>query len=507
VAVRFVRVALVFPFDFHEEKTSRAHLAEPARTLRSLSARTIELPFMAGAPPNLVSLPSPSEWARSSTEEALERCDALGACSETKGAILRRALTPAMRDAHALLRGWAERAGLTVHVDALGNLRARREGPPGSRTLVLGSHVDTVRDAGRYDGPLGVVLAIAVAEALREIALPFALEVIAISDEEGVRFGRPFLGARALAGTLDVDDLALRDADGVTLAEAIAHFESLGTSANGFGDVEGLDACAIRPEDLLAYVEVHIEQGPVLESLELPVGVVTGIAGHVWRTVTFEGRAGHAGTTPMTLRRDALAAASELTLAVERLASETPGLVPTVGQVVARPGGNNVIAGRAELELDVRSVDARVLADALATLDAQIAELAARRGVKVSARDRFASPPVVCAPALQALLSESVRRVGLPVHALPSGAGHDGRILATLGPIAMLFVRSPEGLSHHPDERVHAIDVALALDVTLDFVRALAARVSGTDSDSVTTVSDSGSDSVASSVSAESRTA
>jgi allantoate deiminase len=507
VAVRFVRVALVFPFDFHEEKTSRAHLAEPARTLRSLSARTIELPFMAGAPPNLVSLPSPSEWARSSTEEALERCDALGACSETKGAILRRALTPAMRDAHALLRGWAERAGLTVHVDALGNLRARREGPPGSRTLVLGSHVDTVRDAGRYDGPLGVVLAIAVAEALREIALPFALEVIAISDEEGVRFGRPFLGARALAGTLDVDDLALRDADGVTLAEAIAHFESLGTSANGFGDVEGLDACAIRPEDLLAYVEVHIEQGPVLESLELPVGVVTGIAGHVWRTVTFEGRAGHAGTTPMTLRRDALAAASELTLAVERLASETPGLVSTVGQVVARPGGNNVIAGRAELELDVRSVDARVLADALATLDAQIAELAARRGVKVSARDRFASPPVVCAPALQALLSESVRRVGLPVHALPSGAGHDGRILATLGPIAMLFVRSPEGLSHHPDERVHAIDVALALDVTLDFVRALAARVSGTDSDSVTTVSDSGSDSVASSVSAESRTA
>jgi allantoate deiminase len=507
VAVRFVRVALVFPFDFHEEKTSRAHLAEPARTLRSLSARTIELPFMAGAPPNLVSLPSPSEWARSSTEEALERCDALGACSETKGAILRRALTPAMRDAHALLRGWAERAGLTVHVDALGNLRARREGPPGSRTLVLGSHVDTVRDAGRYDGPLGVVLAIAVAEALREIAQPFALEVIAISDEEGVRFGRPFLGARALAGTLDVDDLALRDADGVTLAEAIAHFESLGTSANGFGDVEGLDACAIRPEDLLAYVEVHIEQGPVLESLELPVGVVTGIAGHVWRTVTFEGRAGHAGTTPMTLRRDALAAASELTLAVERLASETPGLVPTVGQVVARPGGNNVIAGRAELELDVRSVDARVLADALATLDAQIAELAARRGVKVSARDRFASPPVVCAPALQALLSESVRRVGLPVHALPSGAGHDGRILATLGPIAMLFVRSPEGLSHHPDERVHAIDVALALDVTLDFVRALAARVSGTDSDSVTTVSDSGSDSVASSVSAESRTA
>jgi allantoate deiminase len=463
---------------------------------------------MAGAPPNLVSLPSPSEWARSSTEEALDRCDALGACSETKGAILRRALTPAMRDAHALLRAWAERAGLVVHVDALGNLRARREGPPGSRTLVLGSHVDTVRDAGRYDGPLGVVLGLAVAEALRDVALPFALEVIAISDEEGVRFGRPFLGARALAGTLDVEDLALRDADGVSLAEAIARFEALdASSTNGFGGVDGIDACAIRPEDLLAYVEVHIEQGPVLESLELPVGVVTGIAGHVWRTVTFEGRAGHAGTTPMTLRRDALAAASELTLAVERLAQQTPGLVATVGQVVARPGGNNVIAGRAELELDVRSIDARVLADALATLDAQIAELAARRGAKVSTRDRFASPPVVCAPALQTLLSESIRRVGLDVHALPSGAGHDGRILATLGPIAMLFVRSPEGLSHHPDERVHAIDVALALDVTLDFVRALAARVSGTDSDSVTTVSDSGSDSVASSVSAESRTA
>jgi allantoate deiminase len=484
---------------------------------------------MAGALPNLASLPLPSEWARSSTEEALERCDALGACSETHGAILRRALTPAMRDAHRLLRAWAERAGLVVHVDALGNLRARREGPPGSRTLVLGSHVDTVRDAGRYDGPLGVVLGLAVAEALRDVALPFSLEVIAISDEEGVRFGRPFLGARALAGTLDVDDLALRDADGVSLAEAIARFEALDdeTSSQGFGAragvVDGLDACAIRPEDLLAYVEVHIEQGPVLESLELPVGVVTGIAGHVWRTVTFEGRAGHAGTTPMTLRRDALAAAAELTLVVERLANETSGLVATVGQVVARPGGNNVIAGRAELELDVRSIDARVLADALATLDVQIAELAARRGVKVSTRDRFASPPVVCAPALQALLSESVQRVGLDVHALPSGAGHDGRILATLGPIAMLFVRSPEGLSHHPDERVHAIDVALALDVTLDFVRALAARVSRTgsvtdaaavtasgsvtasiavtDSDSVT-----GSVAVSGSVSIESRT-
>jgi len=307
-----------------------------------------------------------------------------------------------------------------------------------------------------------------------------------------------FLGSGALTGQFDGAWLDQRDADGISMRDAMVQAGLC---------VEDIPALRRDASKYLGFVEVHIEQGPVLESLELPVGVVTGIAGHVWRTVTFEGRAGHAGTTPMTLRRDALAAASELTLAVERLASETPGLVSTVGQVVARPGGNNVIAGRAELELDVRSVDARVLADALATLDAQIAGLAARRGVKVSARDRFASPPVVCAPALQALLSESVRRVGLPVHALPSGAGHDGRILATLGPIAMLFVRSPEGLSHHPDERVHAIDVALALDVTLDFVRALAARVSGTDSDSVTTVSDSGSDSVASSVSAESRTA
>lgn len=399
--------------------------------------------------------------------------------------ILRRALTTAMHDAHRLLRAWAERAGLEVHVDALGNLRARREGPLGSRTLVLGSHVDTVRDAGRYDGPLGVVLSLAIAEALREVPLPFALEVIAISDEEGVRFGRPFLGARALAGTLDTDDLALRDADGVSLAEAIARFD-LGSSSNGLGS-NGLgasvDDCAIRPEELLAYVEVHIEQGPVLESLELPVGVVTGIAGHVWRTYVLEGRAGHAGTTPMGLRRDALAAASELTLAVERLALETPGLVATVGQVVARPGGNNVIAGRAELEVDVRSIDASVLAGALARLDAEVAEIATRRGVRSSARDRFASPPVVCAPALRELMEQSVRHVGLPVHALPSGAGHDGRILATLGPIAMLFVRSPEGLSHHPDERVHAVDVAFALDVTLDFVRALAARHTVSDGD------------------------
>ncbi|MCB9614898.1 MAG: Zn-dependent hydrolase [Sandaracinus sp.] len=421
----------------------------------------------AAAPPVVPSSPTPSRWATSAADEALRRCDELAECSETPQGLLRRALTPAMREAHAKTRAWAEAAGLEVSIDALGNLRARREGRPGSRTLLIGSHLDTVRDAGRYDGPLGVVIGLAVAEALRHETLPFALEIAGISDEEGVRFGRPFLGSRALAGTIDADDLALRDADGVTLAEAIARFE-------GGGSVE---ACAITPAELLAYLEVHIEQGPVLESLDQPIGVVSGIAGHVWRSYVLEGRAGHAGTTPMGLRRDALAAAAELALFVERLATETPELVATVGQLVASPGGNNVIAGLAEVQVDVRSVDASVLAKALATLDAEAKALASRRGVRMSASDRFASPPVVCAPALRNTLEACVRRVGLDAHTLASGAGHDGRILATLGPVGMLFVRSPEGLSHHPDERVHATDVALALDVTLDFVRALGARI------------------------------
>ncbi len=422
---------------------------------------------MAAAAPFAPSSPSTtSGWASLAADDVLQRCDTLATHTEAPGLVLRRALSPAMRDAHRTLRGWAERAGLRVHVDALGNFRARRDSDRSARTLILGSHLDTVRDAGRYDGPLGVVVGLAVAEALAREELPFALEVIGLSDEEGVRFGRPFLGARALAGILDDDDLSLRDDDGVTLAEAVARF-------GGEGSVE---QCALRPEELLAYVEVHIEQGPVLDDARLPVGVVTGIAGHVWRSYRLVGRAGHAGTTPMRLRRDALTAAAELALAVERLAEQTPGLVATVGQMIARPGGNNVIAGVAELEVDMRSVDASVLADALATLDAEARALAARRGVALSARERFASPPVVCAPALRDCLEECVKRAGVAPMCLPSGAGHDGRILTALGPVAMLFVRSPDGLSHHPDERVHAADVAVALDVTLDFVRHLAAR-------------------------------
>lgn len=413
-------------------------------------------------------------WAEAA-ERALARCDQLGRCSERPDVLVRRALTPALADSHALLRAWLEEAGLTVRVDGLGNLRARLEGAS-PQTLLIGSHLDTVPDAGKYDGTLGVVLAVSLVEALvaDRRPLPFSIEVVGFSDEEGVRFGRPFLGCRALVGGLRDDDLALVDSDGVTLRQAIAAF-------SGIDDADvpaAIDACALRqsPHDVLAYLELHIEQGPVLESLDLPLGVVTGLAGHVWQSVRFEGRAGHAGTTPMSLRRDALTAAAELALAVEEEALRSPGLVATVGRIVAAPGAHNVIAGAASVKLDVRSVDAAVLERGLLSLEAAAEAIARRRQLGLHREIRFEAPSVRCEPGLRALLSESVRAAGVPVHELPSGAGHDGRVVAELAPIAMLFLRSPGGLSHHPDERVNHGDVALAIEVTADFLRRFAAR-------------------------------
>ncbi|MBX3251876.1 MAG: allantoate amidohydrolase [Myxococcales bacterium] len=422
--------------------------------------------------------PRPPRWAEAA-ERALARCERLARCSERADVLVRRALTPALAEAHALLREWLEAAGLEVRVDALGNLRARLEGAS-PQTLLIGSHLDTVPDAGKYDGTLGVVLALSLVEAMASegARLPFSIEVVAFSDEEGVRFGRPFLGARALARGLGPDDLALVDADGVSLAQAIAAFSGIDEA-----DVPAaVAACALRGPasderaDLLAYLELHIEQGPVLESLDLPLGVVTGIAGHVWQSVRFEGRAGHAGTTPMSLRRDALTAAAELALAVEEEALRSPGLVATVGRIVAAPGAHNVIAGAASLELDVRSVDAAVLERGLVAIEAHAESIARRRQLGWRRQLRFEAPSVRCEPGLRALLADAIRAVGVPVHELPSGAGHDGRVIAALAPIVMLFLRSPGGLSHHPDERVHAGDVALAVEVAAEFLRRFAAR-------------------------------
>jgi allantoate deiminase len=392
----------------------------------------------------------------------LQRCDALAAFSEEDGRLTRRFATPELAHAGAAVGEWMEAAGMTVRRDAIGNVIGRLGG--GSRgTLLIGSHLDTVRDAGRYDGALGVLVGIATVELLRDrgTVLPYAIEVVAFADEEGARYGTSYLGSRTFAGQFEGGWLERRDDAGVTMRQA------LGASVDGIAD------CRRDAADLIGYYEVHIEQGPVLESEDLPLGVVTAIAGQTGATVTFSGTAGHAGTVPMSLRRDPLAAAAEWILDVERLARETDGLVATVGALSVDPGVSNVIPGRAELPLDLRHADDPVRSRASAELRRRAEAVAELRGVDVkwSSRDTAA---VGLSPTLSELLADAIAASGRRVVRLPSGAGHDAAILSTITEAAMLFVRCAGGVSHNPGESVTADDVAAAIDVSTRFLELLA---------------------------------
>jgi allantoate deiminase len=302
---------------------------------------------------------------------------------------------------------------------------------------------------------LGVVLGIALVESLEERRLPFAIEVIGFSEEEGVRFGLPFIGSRALAGTLDDDALARRDAEGLTVADAIRAF---GLDPNGVAGARAAD-------DALGYLEFHIEQGPVLESRGRHVGVVSGIAGQARLALTFTGAANHAGTTPMRLRRDALAAAAEWIAAVEATAIGTPDLVATVGRIDARPNATNVIAGRCDVSLDVRHWDDDVRRQSTDTLVRLAAEIARRREISLHHEVRLDQQACAMDARLTRLLEQAVLDSGTPLERLISGAGHDAMIVGQVMPAAMLFVRSPGGISHHPAETVREEDVAVALRV------------------------------------------
>jgi len=392
--------------------------------------------------------------------DVLARCDALAACSEEEGRITRRFATPALGRARGLVEGWMREAGLATHVDAVGNLigRTAADGP----ALLLGSHLDSVRDAGRYDGPLGVLVALAVAERLGDRA--GALEVIAFADEEGLRYGTAYLGSAALAGRFEDAWLARRDGDGITLADALRDWG---------GDPGGIAALARDPATLRGYLEVHIEQGPVLEARDLPVGVVTAIAGQTRASLSFTGRAGHAGTTPMDQRHDALAAAAEWIGAVETTARAQPGLVATVGEIAAAPNASNVIPGAVTASLDVRHSDDAVRSRAVDALRAAATDAGERRAVAAHWDPVQANRAVPCDAGLTRALAAAVEAQGLPLARLPSGAGHDGVALAAVAPIAMLFVRCAGGVSHHPGEAVRADDVAVAIDVLERAVRGL----------------------------------
>src|SRR5579859_5772505 len=398
----------------------------------------------------------------------IQRCKELASFSEDPGRITRRFLSPPMRDVHKTLGGWMERLGMQVHVDAAGNVRGEYEGRDRNATrLLIGSHVDTVPGAGAYDGVLGVVLGIALIEALAKRRFRFGLEIVAFSEEEGVRFGVPFIGSRALTGTLNGDLLSVRDAHGVTVAEAIRRFGL---------DPARLPEAVVDPRGVLGYLEFHIEQGPVLESLNLGLGIVTAIAGQSRLGVTFRGTSNHAGTTPMHLRRDALAAAAQWISMVEREARAVAGLVATVAQIDAKPGTANVIAGEVRTSLDVRHASDVERRAAVAKLLAQAEEIGKERGITVEVERRLDQATVGCDEGLVKTLEGAVSSAGFTVHRMVSGAGHDAMVLAGHVPAAMLFLRSPKGVSHHPDETVLEEDVDAALQAGLNFLAQLEAQ-------------------------------
>ena len=411
--------------------------------------------------------------ARGATTEAaariMARADELGAISSRADALERTHLTPEHRVAADLVGAWMREAGLTVHEDAAGNVCGRIEGlRPGLPAVLLGSHIDTVPDAGRYDGPLGVLLAIEVARGVRAGALPFALEVVAFSDEEGTRFASALSGSRALAGSWVEDWWSFADADGVTLADA---FTAYGLDPGRVADA------ARGPGSVLAYLEAHIEQGPHLEDADLPLAVVSSIAGARRFALTVTGHAGHAGGTPYSRRRDALVGAAELVLEVERV-GRSSGVVATVGQLQAFPGGVNVVPGRVELSLDLRAEDDASRDAAWDRIRAAAERIAAARSLRFDAAETYRADAVACAPWLQDAVRTGAQAAGVadpPV--LWSRAGHDAMVVAGLAPVGMLFVRNGNGgVSHSPDEIVTEADVAVALDAFAATVAQLARR-------------------------------
>jgi len=388
--------------------------------------------------------------------------------SEEPGRITRRFLTPPMHQVHAHLRARMESLGMSVHVDAAGNLRGLWQ-PAGAdrKRLLIGSHVDTVPNAGAFDGVLGVALALECVEIAQELALPLAIEVIAFSEEEGVRYGSPFLGSRAVAGRFDNALLALLDADGISMEAAMRNFGL---------DPEKISEAALDPQ-AIGFFEIHIEQGPVLEAEGLQVAAVTAIVGQTRLNLTFEGQANHAGTTPMYLRRDALAAAAEWIAAVETVAGKTDGLVATVGRVLVEPNASNVIPARVQVSLDLRHANDETRGSIGEELVARATAIAISRGLTLQRTDRLDQPAVPMDERLTSFLADSIETAGVPLKSMPSGAGHDAMVMAARVPTTMLFLRSPGGISHHPAETVLEEDVEVALKVSREFLLRLACDV------------------------------
>lgn len=436
----------------------------------------------------------------------MRRLEELGQISDEPGRLTRTFCSPAMRRANDHVGSWMRQAGMTIRQDAIGNLVGHYPGqsakcevrsakcevhpPPSealrrtispsfsvksaagdkkSKVLLLGSHLDTVRDAGKFDGALGVLVAIACVQKLHERGsrLPFDIDVLGFGDEEGIRYSTACLGSRVLAGTFDRRDLKRRDANGVTMREAIREFG---------GRPQALSGARFDPERLLGYAEIHIEQGPVLEQQNLAVGVVSAIGGQTRARISFTGQAGHAGTTPMNLRRDALCGAAEFISVVEALARKQRGLVATVGELKVLRGASNVIPGQVQLSLDVRHAEDARRRAACAELKKRGRAIASERKLRFEWKPVSESPAIRCDRWLSQLMKEAVQRQQGSAVSLPSGAGHDAAAIAAIAPVTMLFVRCKNGLSHHPAEYASKRDVGIAMAVLVDFLRGLAKR-------------------------------
>jgi allantoate deiminase len=398
-------------------------------------------------------------------QEIVRRIDALGAISETPDHLTRIFLTPEHRAAADLLLSWMQEAGMVSQLDAVGNVCGRYEGDrPGLPCLMLGSHYDTVRDAGKWDGPLGLITAISCVGAMhkRGQKWPFAIEVIGFADEEGVRFASTLLGSRAVAGTFDESVLGARDRKGISMREALSQFGL---------DPGRIGAAARSRSELHGYVELHIEQGPVLERESLPVGVVTAISGATRLAASLTGMAGHAGTVPMLLRRDALAGAAECIVAIEEFCrTDEAGLVGTVGYIHAMPGATNVIPGQVSFTIDIRSASDAHRKLAVADIVRQIETIARRRKLVLQVDVTHDNRTVPCAPWLRRQVADAIAGEGYRVFELPSGAGHDGMAMIDVADVAMVFVRCRGGISHHPDEHTDISDADAGARVLLRLI-------------------------------------
>jgi len=395
-------------------------------------------------------------------QEIMQRCDELAKFSENDDMLTRTFLTKPMIATHKSVKKWMQRANMCTRLDAVGNLIARKRSKnKNAKTLLIGSHLDTVRNAGKYDGIIGVTIAIAAVEILKDLQLPFHIDVIAFSEEEGMRYKTPMFGSKAIIGKFKDAYLDLVDSDGISMKDALLNYGL---------DPNKIPQAAYDPEQLLGFLEVHIEQGPRLAAMDKAVAIVSAINGATWATASFVGKAGHAGTSPMDLRQDALLATAELIVELEKIALATEGLVGTVGELEVRPGSSNVIPALTEFSLDIRHSEDKIRQQAVDKLLSIANELAKKRNLEFYYHENT----IHRATAMDNNFINILKEIDPSLAIMPSGAGHDAMIMAEFTATAMLFVRSPNGISHNPQEIVWQEDIEAALRVVVAFIKKLA---------------------------------